>query len=153
MEAKRTAVAVSLASVEEASMGDTHPQSRRPIDRLTRSLADFAKARGAVRPADDGGYSGGSTERPALQRLLADVRTRKVDVIVVYKVMLGVERVEVLLKPMLGRYASVNGAADRLGRPALHGRASDCSLSRRPKNLGPFQREPVMAKATLDRLA
>jgi DNA invertase Pin-like site-specific DNA recombinase len=35
---------------------------------------------------DDGGYSGGSTERPALQRLLADVRARKVDVIVVYKV-------------------------------------------------------------------
>jgi site-specific DNA recombinase len=35
---------------------------------------------------DDGGYSGGSTERPALQRLLADVRARRVDVIVVYKV-------------------------------------------------------------------
>jgi len=35
---------------------------------------------------DDGGYSGGSTERPALQRLLADVRARKVGVIVVYKV-------------------------------------------------------------------
>jgi site-specific DNA recombinase len=35
---------------------------------------------------DDGGYSGGSTERPALQRLLTDVKTRKVDVIVVYKV-------------------------------------------------------------------
>ena len=34
----------------------------------------------------DGGYSGGSTERPALQRLLADVRARRVDVIVVYKV-------------------------------------------------------------------
>jgi site-specific DNA recombinase len=34
----------------------------------------------------DGGYSGGSTERPALQQLLADVRTREVDVIVVYKV-------------------------------------------------------------------
>ena len=32
---------------------------------------------------DDGGYSGGSTERPALQRLLADVRAREVDVIVV----------------------------------------------------------------------
>jgi site-specific DNA recombinase len=40
-----------------------------------------------IRPRyDDGGYSGGSTERPALQRLLADVRTGKVDVIVVYKV-------------------------------------------------------------------
>jgi site-specific DNA recombinase len=35
---------------------------------------------------DDGGYSGGSTDRPALQRLLTDVRARKVDVIVVYKV-------------------------------------------------------------------
>jgi len=34
----------------------------------------------------DGGYSGGSIERPALQRLLADVRARKIDVIVVYKV-------------------------------------------------------------------
>jgi DNA invertase Pin-like site-specific DNA recombinase len=35
---------------------------------------------------DDGGYSGGSTERPALQRLLADIRARQIDVIVVYKV-------------------------------------------------------------------
>src|SRR5205823_3890605 len=35
---------------------------------------------------DDGGYSGDSTERPALQRLLADLKTGKVDVIVVYKV-------------------------------------------------------------------
>jgi DNA invertase Pin-like site-specific DNA recombinase len=35
---------------------------------------------------DDGGYSGGSTDRPDLQRLLNDVRARKIDVIVVYKV-------------------------------------------------------------------
>ncbi len=35
---------------------------------------------------DDGGYSGGSTERPALQRLLSDIRDRKIDIIVVYKV-------------------------------------------------------------------
>ena len=35
---------------------------------------------------DDGGYSGGSTERPALQRLLADVKARKVQIIVLYKV-------------------------------------------------------------------
>jgi DNA invertase Pin-like site-specific DNA recombinase len=35
---------------------------------------------------DDGGFSGGNTERPALQRLLTDVRAGKVDVIVVYKV-------------------------------------------------------------------
>jgi len=35
---------------------------------------------------DDGGFSGRNTERPALQRLLDDVRAGKVDVIVVYKV-------------------------------------------------------------------
>ena len=35
---------------------------------------------------DDGGFSGGSMERPALQKLLDDVRARKIDVIVVYKV-------------------------------------------------------------------
>src|SRR2546430_4244933 len=35
---------------------------------------------------DDGGFSGGNTDRPALQRLLEDVRARKIDVIIVYKV-------------------------------------------------------------------
>jgi len=35
---------------------------------------------------DDGSFSGGSMERPALQKLLDDVRARKIDVIVVYKV-------------------------------------------------------------------
>src|SRR5258708_5769860 len=35
---------------------------------------------------DDGGYSGGATDRPDLQRLLDDIRARKIDVIVVYKV-------------------------------------------------------------------
>ena len=35
---------------------------------------------------DDGGFSGGSTNRPALQNLLADVKARRVNVIVVYKV-------------------------------------------------------------------
>lgn len=35
---------------------------------------------------DDGGFSGGNMERPALKRLLADVAAGKVDCIVVYKV-------------------------------------------------------------------
>src|SRR6187455_3730820 len=35
---------------------------------------------------DDGGFSGGDTDRPALQRLLEDVRSGKIDIIVVYKV-------------------------------------------------------------------
>lgn len=35
---------------------------------------------------DDGGFSGGSVERPALQQLLTDIRAGKIDVIIVYKV-------------------------------------------------------------------
>ncbi len=35
---------------------------------------------------DDGGFSGGSMERPALQQLLADIAERRIDVVVVYKV-------------------------------------------------------------------
>jgi hypothetical protein len=86
----------------------------------------------------------GSDQGPAGMSLTADVGLRSV--------MLGVERIEVLFKPMVGRHAGVDGASNRFGDSLLHGRASDDGLSRRPKNLGPFQREPVMAKATLDRL-
>src|SRR5271170_5372548 len=35
---------------------------------------------------DDGGYSGGNLERPALKRLLDDIQANKIDTIVVYKV-------------------------------------------------------------------
>jgi site-specific DNA recombinase len=35
---------------------------------------------------DDGGFSGGTMDRPALQALLADVREKRIDVVVVYKV-------------------------------------------------------------------
>jgi site-specific DNA recombinase len=35
---------------------------------------------------DDGGYSGGTLDRPALQRLLVDIADGKVDVVVVYKI-------------------------------------------------------------------
>jgi DNA invertase Pin-like site-specific DNA recombinase len=35
---------------------------------------------------DDGAYSGGTMERPALQRLLADIDAGKIDTVVVYKV-------------------------------------------------------------------
>lgn len=35
---------------------------------------------------DDGGFSGGNIERPALRHLLADIEAGKVDVVVVYKV-------------------------------------------------------------------
>ena len=35
---------------------------------------------------DDGGYSGGTMDRPALRRLLADIQAKRVDIVVVYKV-------------------------------------------------------------------
>ena len=35
---------------------------------------------------DDGGYSGGNVNRPALSRLMADIQSRKIDIVVVYKV-------------------------------------------------------------------
>src|SRR5947207_2481587 len=35
---------------------------------------------------DDGGYSGGAMDRPALRRLLADVAAKQIDVVLVYKV-------------------------------------------------------------------
>ena len=35
---------------------------------------------------DDGGFSGGNLERPALQRLIADIEAGRIDVVVVYKI-------------------------------------------------------------------
>src|SRR5262249_52876240 len=35
---------------------------------------------------DDGAFSGGNMERPALQALLSDIRTGRIDIVVVYKV-------------------------------------------------------------------
>jgi site-specific DNA recombinase len=37
-------------------------------------------------PYDDGGFSGGTMDRPALQRVLGDISAGKVDVVVVYKI-------------------------------------------------------------------
>jgi len=35
---------------------------------------------------DDGGFTGGNLDRPAMQRLMADIKTGKIDCVVVYKV-------------------------------------------------------------------
>jgi DNA invertase Pin-like site-specific DNA recombinase len=35
---------------------------------------------------DDGGFSGGTMERPAVKRLIADIEAGQIDVIVVYNV-------------------------------------------------------------------
>src|SRR4051812_6876113 len=64
---------------------------------------------------------------------------------------LRVEGVEVLLKTMLGRDPRVDRAPQRLRGWARH-EPSPGFRSRRPKKRGPFQRVPVMARATCDRL-
>ncbi|WP_353072409.1 recombinase family protein [Tunturiibacter gelidoferens] len=35
---------------------------------------------------DDGGFSGGNTERPGLKKLIADIAAGKIDTVVIYKV-------------------------------------------------------------------
>ena len=45
---------------------------------------------------DDGGYSGGTIERPALQQLLANIREGMIHVVVVYKVDRLTERSQIL---------------------------------------------------------
>ena len=45
---------------------------------------------------DDGGFSGGNIERPALQRLLADIQGGRIDIVVVYKVDGSLGRLSIL---------------------------------------------------------
>jgi site-specific DNA recombinase len=47
---------------------------------------------------DDGGYSGGDTERPALRRLMADIEAGKIQCVIVYKV----DRLSRSLRDFLG---------------------------------------------------
>ncbi|GJE61101.1 recombinase family protein [Methylobacterium trifolii] len=68
----------------EQAFNSLHNQ-REAAEAYVRSQAHEGWRCSGVR-YDDGGYSGGSLERPALQRLLAEVRAGRVDVIVVYKV-------------------------------------------------------------------
>src|SRR5258706_15638434 len=71
-------------------------------------------------------------------------------------IVLRVQRVELLVEPMLGRDPRIDRTADRSDGWSLHGRASvldRSSVSRRPKKRGPFHLVPVMAKATLERLS
>jgi site-specific DNA recombinase len=56
---------------------------------------------------DDGGFSGGTMERPALKRLMEDIENRRVDIVVVYKV----DR----LTRSLADFAKMVEAMDRYG--------------------------------------
>lgn len=67
-------------------------QAFNSLDAQREAGADFIKSQRhqgwvQVKDAyDDGGFSGGSMQRPGLQRLLDDIKAGRVDVVVVYKV-------------------------------------------------------------------
>ena len=63
------------------SLDAQYDASRAYIRSQTHAGWSLVKAR-----YDDGGFSGGSIDRPALQRLLANVMARRIHIIVVYKV-------------------------------------------------------------------
>ena len=77
----------SLDAQREA--GEAYIASQRPADVVgNHRLARNAHEGWMLIPEyyDDGGFSGGSMDRPALKRLLLDIAADKIDVIVVYKV-------------------------------------------------------------------
>ena len=99
---------------------------------------------------DDGGYSGGSTDRPDLQRLLEDIRARKIDVIVVYKVdrltrslegdkVSEIPAMQALIRTMFRAAAQGDTKAGRqLSSPAL-----SCTRTSWSSNSNPTTRYPI----------
>jgi site-specific DNA recombinase len=86
VEVKRCAVYTRKSSEEglEQDFNSLHAQ-REACEAFIKSQA--GEGWRLLRTAyDDGGFSGGTMARPALQQLLEDIRQKRVDVIVVYKV-------------------------------------------------------------------
>jgi site-specific DNA recombinase len=83
---KRCAIYTRKSSEEglEQDYNSLHAQ-REACEALIRSQA--GEGWRLIKTAyDDGGFSGGSMERPALQQLMEDIRAGSIDVVVVYKV-------------------------------------------------------------------
>src|SRR5207244_11045092 len=74
------------------SYGEGRQQEFNPLQAQCEGCEGYLRSQGhggwglARTRYDDGGFSGGNMERPALQRLLADIREGRIDVVVVYKV-------------------------------------------------------------------
>jgi site-specific DNA recombinase len=86
VEVKRCAVYTRKSSEEglEQDFNSLHAQ-REACEAFIKSQA--GEGWRLLRTAyDDGGFSGGTMARPALQQLLEDIRQKRVDVVVVYKV-------------------------------------------------------------------
>src|SRR5580658_7956633 len=83
---KRCAIYTRKSSEEglERDYNSLHAQ-RDACEAFTRSQTGEGWRRIST-AYDDGGFSGGTMERPGLQQLLADIRKGLIDVVVVYKV-------------------------------------------------------------------
>ncbi len=77
---KRVFLYVRVSTQEQAKEGYS-------IDEQIERLRDYCKAMGwiIVKIYTDAGYSGASTDRPALQDMIQDIEARKGDSVVVYK--------------------------------------------------------------------
>jgi site-specific DNA recombinase len=86
--AKRTRCAIYTRKSSEEGL----EQAFNSLDAQREAYATFVMSQKhegwMVLPAlyDDGGFSGGTMERPALKRLMADIEAGQIDVVVVYKV-------------------------------------------------------------------
>jgi site-specific DNA recombinase len=86
--AKRTRCAIYTRKSSEEGL----EQAFNSLDAQREACAAFVMSQKhegwTVLPAlyDDGGFSGGTMERPALKRLMADIEAGQIDVVVVYKV-------------------------------------------------------------------
>jgi site-specific DNA recombinase len=89
---RRSAKKVRCAIYTRKSTDEGLEQAFNSLDAQREACAAFIQSqrheRWLLLPAlyDDGGYSGGTLERPALKRLLADIEAGQIDVVVVYKV-------------------------------------------------------------------
>ena len=83
---KRCALYTRKSSEEglEQDFNSLHAQREACASYVSSQKAEGWKALPAV--YDDGGFSGGTIERPALRRLLDDVQSGNIDIIVVYKI-------------------------------------------------------------------
>ncbi|MEO7854263.1 MAG: recombinase family protein [Rubrivivax sp.] len=86
------ALAVACAIYTRKSSEEGLDQGFNSLDAQREACAAFIVSQKAFgwtalpNAYDDGGFSGGNVERPALRRLLADIAAKRVQVIVVYKV-------------------------------------------------------------------
>jgi site-specific DNA recombinase len=89
---RRTAKKLRCAIYTRKSTDEGLDQAFNSLDAQRESCVAFIQSQKhegwTVSPTlyDDGGFSGGTLQRPALQRLLADIEAGQIDVIVVYKV-------------------------------------------------------------------